>query len=174
MNQQFTKISLLGYMGSGKSTVARILGAKMNLPALDLDEYITEKEGLSIPEIFASKGEVYFRKMEHFYLGELLNSDDSFVLALGGGTPCYSNNMDMLLEKSRSIYLKASVNKLFERLVTERRSRPMISTLNDEQLTEFIAKHLFERRNFYEQADTIITIEDKTPEAIAGEVFYSR
>ena len=174
MNQHITKISLMGYMGSGKSTVAGILATKMNVPAIDLDDYINEKEGLSIPEIFASRGEIYFRKMENVYLKELLDSGRSFVLALGGGTPCYANNMEMLLKKSRSVYLRASVSTLFDRLVRERESRPMISDLSEEQLAEFIAKHLFERREFYEKAERVISIEDKSPESIAEEIIYSR
>ena len=164
----------MGYMGSGKSTVAGILASKMNVPALDLDDYISEREGLSIPEIFASRGEIYFRKMENVYLDELLESERSFVLALGGGTPCYANNMEMLLEKSHTVYLRASVSTLFERLIRERKSRPMISDLNEEQLAEFIAKHLFERREFYERAERVIAIEDKSPEAIAEEIRYSK
>ena len=174
MNQQFTKITLLGYMGSGKSTVAQILASKLDLEALDLDDYITAKEGLSIPEIFASKGEIYFRKIENKYLGELLNSERSFVLALGGGTPCYADNMEQILEKSESFYLKASIKTLFQRLVGEKDHRPMITSLSNDQLTEFIAKHLFERRNYYERAHTTIVIDDKSPEKIAKEIDHSR
>lgn len=174
MNQQFTKITLLGYMGSGKSTVARILGSEMGLKPLDLDEYIAEKEGLPIPEIFASKGEIYFRTVESRYLKELLDAEEDMVLALGGGTPCYADNMDQILQKSRSYYLKASIGTLVERLVREKEERPMISSLADEQLDEFIAKHLFERRSFYERASETIVIDGKDPHRIAGEIDHSR
>ena len=174
MNQQITKITLLGYMGSGKSTVARILGDKLGLAVIDLDDYIALKEGLSIPEIFETRGEIYFRKMEYVYLQELLTSDQSFVLALGGGTPCYGNNMDAILEVSDSYYLKASLGTLKERLTVEKSHRPLIAGLDEAQLTEFIAKHLFERRNFYERAASIINIDGKSPEEIAGEIVQSR
>ncbi len=174
MNQQITKITLLGYMGSGKSTVARILGEKLGLPVIDLDDYIALKEELSIPEIFETRGEIYFRKMEYVYLQELLTSDQSFVLALGGGTPCYGNNMDAILEASDSYYLKASLRTLTERLTAEKSHRPLIASLDEEQLTEFIAKHLFERRNFYEQAASIINIDGKSPEQIAGDIIQLR
>jgi shikimate kinase len=174
MNQGITKITLLGYMGSGKSTVARILGEKLELKVIDLDDYISEKEGLGIPEIFETHGEIYFRKIENAYLLELLNSNEHFVLALGGGTPCYANNMDAILEHSDSYYLKASIGTLSERLIKEKDHRPLIASLSEEQLTEFIAKHLFERRNFYEMAGTTIQIDGKTPEQIASEIYHSK
>lgn len=174
MNQGITKITLMGYMGSGKSTVAQILGEKLGWPIIDLDDYISKKEGVSIPEIFKSKGEIYFRKIENTYLLELLKSDEPFVLALGGGTPCYANNMEAILEKSDSYYLKASIGTLLERLTKEKGHRPLIAGLSEEQLTEFIAKHLFERRNYYEKAETILSIDGKDPEQIASEIDHSR
>lgn len=161
-------------MGSGKSTVAHILGEKLGWPVIDLDDYISEKEGLSIPGIFATKGEIYFRKMESTYLLELLKSDQSFVLALGGGTPCYANNMGAILDKSDSYYLKASIGTLFERLNPEKDHRPLIADLTDEKLTEFIAKHLFERRSFYEKAGTTVLIDGKNPQQIAAEIYHSK
>ena len=170
MNQHITKITLLGYMGSGKSTIAKLLGNKLQCPSLDLDDYIIEKEGLSIPDIFEQKGEIYFRKIENIYLKELLESDKSFVLALGGGTPCYANNMDLILNGSDSYYLRAGIKTLYERLVGEKDNRPMIASLDEEQLTEFIAKHLFERRAFYERAGQIILIDGKSPETIVEEL----
>lgn len=174
MNQGITKITLMGYMGSGKSTVGQILGMKLNWPFLDLDEYITEKEGLGIREIFETKGEVYFRKIENAYLHELLGSTQNFVLALGGGTPCYANNMELILENSDSYYLKASIGTLSKRLSKEKDDRPLIASLDKEQLTEFIAKHLFERRSFYEKAGTTIAIDGKNPEQIATEIYHSK
>ena len=161
-------------MGSGKSTIARILGDKLGLPALDLDDYISEKENLSIPDIFESKGEIYFRRVENKYLLELLSTDQSFVLALGGGTPCYANNMEAILEKSDSYYLKAGIETLKSRLTAEKDERPLISGLSEDQMTEFIAKHLFERRNFYEKALGTVLIDKKSPGEIAEEIIQSR
>ena len=164
------KIILLGYMGSGKSTVSKITANKLNLEALDLDDYISEKENNSISDIFKNKGEIYFRLKENEYLSELLNSEKSFVLALGGGTPCYANNMDLIKQKSVSIYLKANINTLFNRLEKETASRPIISGMNDAKLKEFIAKHLFERAPFYEQADHIISIDNKSVDEVVSDL----
>jgi shikimate kinase len=157
-------------MGSGKSTISKMIASKMGIDALDLDDYIVEKENNSIQSIFKNKGEVYFRLKENEYLKELLNSDKSFVLALGGGTPCYANNMDLIVKSAKSVYLKGNVNTLFDRLHKEKASRPLISTLNDDKLVEFIAKHLFERAPFYERANHIVGIDSKTINKIVDEI----
>jgi len=164
------KVVLLGYMGSGKSTISNIIASKLDIEALDLDDYISEKEGDSINGIFKNKGEIYFRLKENKYLNELLSSDKSFILALGGGTPCYANNMELIKKYANSIYLKGNVNTLFNRLQKETANRPLISDLNDEKLIEFIAKHLFERAPFYEQSNHIIAINNKTIDQIVAEV----
>ena len=165
------KVILLGYMGSGKSTISNILAGKLGIDTLDLDDYISKKENDSISNIFKNKGEIYFRLKENTYLNELLNSERSFVLALGGGTPCYANNIDLIKSMSISIYLKANINTLFNRLEKETANRPIISDLNDDKLIEFIAKHLFERAPFYEQADHIISIDNKSIDQIVDEIY---
>ena len=92
------------------------------------------------------------------------------MLALGGGTPCYADNMTFIQKKSQSIYLKASIATLCQRLRNEKSQRPLIASLNDEQLTEFVAKHLFERREFYEKADQVINIDDKSVDKLLEEL----
>lgn len=164
------KIILLGYMASGKSTISKLLAKKLQIEAIDLDDYIVEKEGLNINDIFKTKGEIYFRLQENKYLLELLNNKNNFVLALGGGTPCYANNMDLIMKMRNSIYLKANLNTLFDRLKNEKEDRPLISSLNDEKLKEFIAKHLFERGQFYGQASHIVNIDNKTIATIVDQV----
>ena len=163
-------VIFMGYMGSGKSTLARLFAESIGLSAIDLDDYISEKEKMSIPEIFEKKGEIYFRRIEGTYLNELLTSDEALILALGGGTPCYGNNMELIKEKATSVYLRGSIPTLSKRLTTERSKRPLIASLEPEQLTEYIAKHLFERRAYYEQADHIIAIDNKTPHEIMKEI----
>jgi shikimate kinase len=164
------KVVLVGYMASGKSSVGKILAERLNHVFIDLDDYIEVNEELTVSEIFAEKGEVYFRLKETEYLTELLNSEDHFVLSVGGGTPCYANNVQLIVENSQSFYLKTSIDVLYNRLKKVRKSRPLIANLNLEKLKEFIAKHLFERSSYYEQAmDSIIT-DDKNFSEIVEEI----
>ncbi len=165
------KIILLGYMGSGKSTVGKKLAELLNFKFMDLDAYIEERESLSIPDIFESKGEIYFRKKEHAYLKEVLAASERVVLATGGGTPCYGNNLATMLETSKNVfYLRVSLNGLLARLKTEKEQRPLIKDVPDSELLEFMGKHLFERSFFYNQASKVISCDAKTPEAIAAEI----
>ncbi|TGV02963.1 shikimate kinase [Flavivirga rizhaonensis] len=164
---------LIGYMASGKSTLGRILGKKLNYDFIDLDDYIEEKEQLSVSDIFKSKGEIYFRKKETFYLKELLDNKTNLILSLGGGTPCYSNNMDLLTNNPnvKSIYLKASIPTLVTRLKNEKSKRPLIAHIEtDELLAEFIGKHLFERSQFYNLSEITITTDNKKEEDIIEEL----
>ncbi|WP_299326340.1 shikimate kinase [uncultured Maribacter sp.] len=165
------KIVLLGYMGSGKSTVGRIVANHLNIKFLDLDDYIEEGEAMSIASIFETKGEIYFRKKEIEYLNKIFSNEDSFVLSLGGGTPCFGTNMALINEKTvNSFYLNVGINELFDRLVQEKSHRPMISHLQDEELTEFIGKHLFERSYFYNQAHQKVKSNNNTPTEIAEQI----
>ncbi len=86
-------VVLLGYMGCGKSTVGRLLAKHLNIPFIDLDEYLSSLYGLSIPDLFLKHGEIGFRKLEQKALHELLSTTQTSVLSLGGGTPCYADNM---------------------------------------------------------------------------------
>jgi shikimate kinase len=164
-------IVLLGYMASGKSTIGKLLSKQTNYPFLDLDEHITKNEKLTIPEIFAQKGEIYFRKKEHEYLKEVLQNKQDVILSLGGGTPCYANNMELIHQQNAlSIYLRASIATLTDRIVKHKSTRPLVAFLTDEQVPEFIAKHLFERSFFYEQAQKTVTIDAKTEKEIVQEI----
>ena len=145
-------IFLIGYMGSGKSRLGKNLSNSISYSFYDLDNFITTNEGATISEIFDKKKELYFRTIEKEYLKELINKKDNKVISLGGGTPCYSDNMDIILNTndSISIYLNRSIDFLVERLYHKIYSRPLISHLKSkEELKEFISKHLFERNNFY-------------------------
>ena len=165
------KIIVLGYMASGKSTIGKEVSKKLDMNFIDLDVYISEQEKKSISEIFKIKGEIYFRKIENLYLKELLNNEGDFVLSLGGGTPCYANNMELIQSsKAKSIYIQASIPTVVTRLIKEKSTRPLVADLENEKITEFVAKHLFERRFFYEQAAIIMNTENKSIQEIVLEI----
>lgn len=164
------KLVLLGYMGCGKSAVSKILSNQLNLKRVDLDDYIEEKEKKTISEIFSEKGEIYFRKLETACLNELLEKNGDFILSLGGGTPCFGTNMDLVNAKSNSVYLRANIPTLIERLLPEKGKRPLIARIIDEELPEFIGKHLFERNNYYSQAKIAVSVDNKSIEDIAKEI----
>ncbi|WP_412561201.1 shikimate kinase [Winogradskyella sp. MIT101101] len=162
-------VVLMGYMGSGKSTIGKELATLLKYNFLDLDDYISEKENATISDIFKDKGEIYFRKKETEYLKEIINSYNDIVLALGGGTPCYGNNLKILNDDKKvvTIYLKLSIPLLATRLYAERDNRPLISHLSsEEELLEFIGKHIFERTQYYNQAQHIITTDNQSKKDI--------
>lgn len=165
------KIILVGYMGSGKSSIGKIVSEIVGISFFDLDEIIEKHENSSIKKIFEDKGEIYFRKLEHLLLNAFIEENEHFVLALGGGTPCYANNHEILKRQDvNSFYLKTSVEVLCERLKTEKEDRPLIANFNDEQLIDYINKHLFDRNFYYFQSKYIIDVSLKEKETIALEI----
>ncbi len=166
------KVILIGYMASGKSTIGKHLASKMLLPFIDLDDYIEAQEKTTISDIFKIKGEVYFRLKENEYLQKLLNSSNKFILSLGGGTPCYANNMELITHNinTTSFYLKASIITLVNRLKLEKEHRPLVKDLSDDDMMEFVAKHVFERQYFYNKSNIKLDINDKSIEDIVLEI----
>ncbi len=168
-------VVLVGYMASGKSTIGENLARKLDYTFVDLDDYIENVEGESVKDIFADNGEIYFRKKETLYLKQIITGKTNLVLSLGGGTPCYSGNMDFLLKDENvvTIYLKASINTLAGRLKSEKNTRPLISHLKtNEELIEFIGKHLFERMQFYSQSNFTIVTDTGTEEEIIENIIF--
>ena len=161
---------LIGYMASGKSAVGRGLTHQLKMNFVDLDDYIESNENQKIATIFKEKGEIYFRQKETYYLEELLDKDESIIISLGGGTPCYGNNMKLILAKSQSIYLRTSISSIYDRLQNEKTKRPLVANIDDDKLKEFIAKHLFERRFYYEQAIKTVATDDKTILEVVNEI----
>ena len=143
------KVFLIGYMASGKSTLGKALAGALTLPFIDLDVEIERTEGTSISEIVDSKGELHFRKVESAVLKDLLEQNDTGVFALGGGTPVFYNHMDLLNAEGETIFLDVPVGELAKRLEGDIK-RPLIQ--NKEDVAEFVAKHMFERRAYYSQA----------------------
>lgn len=169
-------VILIGYMASGKSSVGKILANKLNYDFIDLDDYIEKKENITVGNIFKLKGEIYFRKLETLYLKEILANKNNVVLSVGGGTPCYGNNMDVILNdtNSKSVYLKTGIPTLVSRLKNEKSKRPLIGHIETEDLlTEFIGKHLFERSQFYNLAETKIITDNKSEADIVEELLLN-
>jgi shikimate kinase len=164
------KIILVGYMGVGKTSLAKKIAKKANISYFDLDEIIEKSEKLSVKSIFENKGEVYFRKIEHLLFKDFIENNENFVLSIGGGTPCYANNHLFLQnEDVISIYLKASVKSLVDNLKNKRENRPLLKDLSENELEEFIAKHLFDRNYYYHQAKHVINVNEKSKkEIVAG------
>lgn len=160
-------------MGSGKSVVGNLLANELSYSFIDLDDQIALMEGKSVPEIFSTRGELFFRVLETEVLKDVLDEPAELVVSLGGGTPCYGNNLELIkkTEGALTVYLKASVDFLTNRLFHEKETRPVISHLETyEVLEDFIRKHLFERSYYYNQADIIINVENKTPDTISKEL----
>ena len=165
-------IIILGYMGSGKSIIGRELSLKMNKKFVDLDSYIEEKEKDSISNIFQKNGDLYFRKQESKYLKEILSNNTDLVLSVGGGTPCYFDNLDMMISNNNvSFYLKNSNIQLTSRLFNEKNKRPLISNISSkEKLLEFVSKHLFEREVFYNSSTHKIDCNDKPVSYVVDDI----
>lgn len=163
MHSNFMKIVLVGYMGSGKSTLGNALSSHYQIPFIDLDQFIEEEQGMSIPELFETKGAIYFRKAETKALEGLSERQDDFILSTGGGTPCYGTNMDIILSMTSFVfYIKLSVNSLAKRLEGTQSSRPLIASLDNSELPEFVGKHLFERTYYYNKSHHIIAADGQS------------
>ena len=146
------RIALVGYMGSGKSTIGKLLAAHLRLPFFDLDNLIEQQEQLSIADLFKMKGEDYFRACESKTLRTLLIDTPAFVLATGGGTPCFFDNMKLLNEQSTTIYLDCDATVIQERITSSVQNRPLFSSDMNE-----LQQHLSSRIPFYSMAHYAIS-----------------
>ena len=146
------KYFIVGYMASGKSTFGKELAKDKGLPFLDLDECVESREGRSISEIFAKEGEEYFRKREREILHEICNEADEFVLATGGGTPCFFDNMDYMNQAGTTVFLNTSPLVIVDRLKRQRADRPLLAMYSDDELECFVREHLESRLSFYLKA----------------------
>ena len=163
-------IVLLGYMGCGKTTIGKIISKITGKRFIDLDLYIESITNQTISDLFLLKGEIYFRKIESECLKLLMSKYDNIILSLGGGTPCYSNNID-LIKNSNSFFLKHSIKVLSKRLINNKLYRPILQDVNNlDSMSDYIAKHLFERNYYYNQASNVIQCDFKDKEEIANEI----
>lgn len=167
------KIFLIGFMGSGKSYWGKQLGKKLQVPFFDLDEQIEQSEGRSIAQIFAQEGEEYFREKEKELLMLFTETHVSFVMATGGGTPCFFNNIDYMNQKGTTIWINCSAECLMQRLKGEKEKRPLIKNMQEDQLKAYIIKKVGDRKIFYQQASEIIYEEELSLENFLGKIFHT-
>lgn len=149
------RIFLIGYMGAGKTTVGRQLSKRLDLPFYDLDQVIEESEGQRVADIFERNGEAGFRGVERNTLQRMIDTHPRMVLSTGGGTPCFYDNLKVMKEQGTTVYLKMDVGSLAHRLMHSKSERPLIKDLGEDDLRDFIKRHLEERREIYEDADIV-------------------
>lgn len=145
-------IFLIGFMGSGKSTLGRALSDVSSLSFIDLDSYIECRFHANIRDIFASKGEAEFRNIERRMLIEVSEFED-VIVACGGGTPCFFDNIEVMNRAGTTVFLNASHQRLLERLKLGRRRRPLIASKTDEELSIYISEALAGRLPHYTKAN---------------------
>ncbi len=160
------KFFLTGYMGSGKSTVGEKLAAKLKYDFIDLDKLIENDYKQSIPEIFATKGEKEFRAMEHNTLKRVIEKNN-VVVACGGGTPCYYDNMELMSNNGVTVYIKMSVDALVDRLTNAKEKRPLIENKTPADLRSFIKRQLEKREDIYHKAQYTVKGKDLNVDELA-------
>lgn len=175
MQNDFTNpnvIILLGYMGCGKSSVGAVLAKQLNMSFQDLDDLIVSTYKCSIADLFHEKGAKGFREIEHEMLLKALSDPTERILSLGGGTPCYHDNMARINSATpRVFYLEATPASLAARLFPHRENRPLIAyTESESELKEFVAKHLFERQHYYRQANHRIPVDNTSVQEVVDAI----
>ncbi|TGD81733.1 shikimate kinase [Hymenobacter wooponensis] len=147
------RLHLIGMPGAGKTTLGRALATAYEVPFRDLDQEIVRREQRSIPDIFSQDGEEYFREREAAVLRDLIAELPSLVLSTGGGTPCFHQNLDVLLESGLTLYLAVPVSELVRRLQRQAASRPLLAALPDAAALETrLTETLAARQRFYDRA----------------------
>lgn len=164
-----SRIFLIGFMGSGKSTLGSRLARMMGYDFVDMDRLIEETAGMTIPEIFREHGEPVFRKWEHDILLELCGRNN-VVVSTGGGAPCHGDMIRTMNDNGITVYIKLSPEALKERLMRSKTERPLIKGKSEEQLLEFIKDLLAEREPYYSQARYSIDGVDPGLETLADQL----
>jgi len=165
------KVVLIGLPGSGKSTFGRYLSSVLNFSYFDLDQLIEDRYQMKIPDIFSTLGEGKFRAWESETLEFILNSNEAFVLASGGGCPCFNGNMDLINSKSISVYLDVPLEAISGRLGASRiHNRPMFTGLDQGEITLKLKSLLVDRDHIYNQAKIKLSGEDFSAELLISEL----
>ncbi|MDA0314779.1 MAG: shikimate kinase [Bacteroidetes bacterium] len=173
MNRQL-KVVLVGLPGSGKTTFGSQLAKEMAFPFLDLDQLIEERYQLKIADIFSLHGEGTFRKWESLVLQDTLKQDKALILASGGGTPCFNDNMDLINVHSVSVYLDVPLASISLRLqTTKAHQRPLFEDLDQGEITLKLKSLLVTREYFYNQAKIKLSGEDFSTELLLAELILT-
>lgn len=152
------KIFLIGLPGSGKTTLGKVVAELLKRPFVDLDEEIVMGERQSIAEIFVKMGEDHFRKIETKYLARFCGSSSDFIMATGGGTPCFFSNLELINKSGTSIFLDASVDEIARRMMqTELAKRPMFSSQDVGSIAERVKSMWAQRISFYQKAHLTVS-----------------
>jgi len=167
------RIFLIGFMGSGKTYWGRKLSEKLGIRFFDLDEQVEEQAGKSIVEIFDADGEEKFRLLEKEVLHIITESHDSFVMACGGGSPCYFNNIDYMNRQGTTVWINTPLDVIYQRLYDEMDKRPLIRKFTTDQLKNFIGRKFADRRIYYEQASVFIDQQPVELEHIIQKIFHA-
>ena len=166
------RIFLIGFMGCGKTYWGQKLSQKLELPFFDLDHQIAEGEEKSITDIFEEEGEEHFRRLEKEALHLITESHDAFVMATGGGTPCFYNNIEYMKRRGLVIWINCSATDLHQRLIKEKETRPLLKNLTDDQLLAYITKKGADRNIFYRQATITVSGEGLSLEKLISKIVH--
>lgn len=171
------RIIIIGYMGSGKTTVGHALSQELGLPFYDLDWYIETRMHRTVKQIFDEKGEEGFRKIEHNLLHEVAEFED-VIISCGGGTPCFFDNIDYINRQGETVYLKCTTDVLYKHLKMGKTVRPLLLNKTPDEVKTFIEAQLKQRGPFYAKAKHIVDVSlmdnkekiKTTVDAIRGEL----
>lgn len=152
------RIIIVGYMGSGKTTVGKALSKDLGIPFYDLDWYIESRMRKTVAQIFAERGEEGFRKIEHNMLHEVAEFED-VIISCGGGTPCFFDNMDYMNGQGETVYLQASPDVLYNHLKMGKTERPLLKNKTPEEMQVFIAEQLEKREPYYSKAKHTLNVD---------------
>lgn len=155
--QNTLRILLIGYMGAGKTTIGKVLSDEMNIPFYDLDWYIEARMHRNIKQLFEERGEEGFRKIEQAMLHEVAENEN-VIIACGGGTPCFFDNMDYMNRQGTTIYLKAIPEVLYAHLKMGKTIRPLLLGKTEEEIGQLIVRQVAERESYYLKAKYVLNI----------------
>lgn len=169
-----SRIFLVGFMASGKSRIGKMLANKLQYNLVDTDKYLEAKVAQTVPQIFQTKGETYFRQLEQTCLHELLEVEET-VISTGGGMACYFDNMEQMNQSGLTIFLEVPPAIIVSRLLQAKNVRPLVQQLEGDRelLLNFVEKKLEERLTYYRKAQIRVNCKTLTPTKIVKYILDS-